>query len=60
LDRLCVAAFRPGKPTGEKFLLKTPVVVQQSMAAGHNFGQSVAADLRQRMIDELRKKGHDL
>jgi len=47
-------------PTGQKFLQKTPVVMQQTMAAGQKFGQSVASDLHQRMIDELRKKGHTL
>ena len=47
-------------PTGQKLLQKSPVVMQQSMTAGQKFGQSVAADMRQRIIDELRKKGHDL
>jgi uncharacterized protein len=30
------------------------------MLAGQRFGQSVAADMKQRIIDELRKKGHNL
>jgi hypothetical protein len=30
------------------------------LQAGQKFGQSVAADMRQRIIEELRKKGHDL
>jgi uncharacterized protein len=47
-------------PTGQKFLQKTPGVAAQTMAAGQKFGQSVATELRQRMTDELRKKGHDL
>ena len=47
-------------PTGRKLLQKTPEVATQTMAAGQKFGQSVAADMRQRMIEELRKKGHDL
>ncbi|WP_082076994.1 DUF2059 domain-containing protein [Bradyrhizobium sp. LTSPM299] len=47
-------------PVGQKFLQKTPVVTQQSLLAGQKFGQSVAADMRQRIIEELRKKGHDL
>ncbi len=47
-------------PTGQRLLQKTPSVLTQTMAAGQKFGQSVAADLRQRMLDELRKKGHDL
>jgi hypothetical protein len=45
---------------GQKFLQKTPVVTQQSLLPGQKFGQSVAADMRQRIIEELRKKGHDL
>jgi uncharacterized protein len=47
-------------PTGQKFLQMTPVVMQQTMAAGQKFGQSVAADMQTRMIEELRKKGHPL
>ncbi|MBR0692546.1 DUF2059 domain-containing protein [Bradyrhizobium lablabi] len=47
-------------PLGQKLLEKTPTVMEQSMMAGQKFGQSVAADLRQRVIEELRKKGHDL
>jgi uncharacterized protein len=53
-----IAFYR--SPLGERFLQKTPVVTQQSLLAGQKFGQSVAADLRQRIIEELRKKGHDL
>jgi hypothetical protein len=45
---------------GQKLLAKTPAVTQQSLLAGQKFGQSVAADMRQRIVDELRKKGHDL
>jgi hypothetical protein len=47
-------------PTGQKFVQKTPVVMQESMAAGQRFGKSVAGDLQKRMTDELRKKGHNL
>jgi hypothetical protein len=47
-------------PAGQKFLLKTPALMQQTMAAGQQFGQSVAADMQKRMIEELRKKGHTL
>jgi len=34
--------------------------MQETMAAGQKFGQSAATEMRQRMIDELRKKGRDL
>jgi hypothetical protein len=30
------------------------------MLAGQKFGQSVSAELSQRMIEELRKKGHTI
>jgi uncharacterized protein len=39
-------------PVGQKFLQKASVVAQQSMLAGQKFGQSVAADLQRRMIEE--------
>lgn len=47
-------------PLGQRFLQKSAPVAQQSMLAGQRFGQSVAADMWLRIIDELRKKGHDL
>jgi hypothetical protein len=47
-------------PVGQKLLEKTPMVTQQSLLAGQKFGQSVAVELRQRIIEELRKKGHNI
>ena len=47
-------------PTGQKFLEKTPLVMQQTMAAGKKFGEIAGAEARQDMIDELRKKGHSI
>ncbi|PAY09453.1 MULTISPECIES: DUF2059 domain-containing protein [Bradyrhizobium] len=47
-------------PVGQKLLAKTPAVTQQSLIAGQKFGQSVGVDMKQRVIEELRKKGHDL
>jgi hypothetical protein len=47
-------------PAGQKLLQKQPVIVQQTMAAGQQFGQSVIVDMKKRMIEELRKKGHAL
>jgi uncharacterized protein len=47
-------------PTGQKLLQKTPVVALQTITAGQKFGQSVAADMQKRIIEELRKKGHAL
>ena len=45
---------------GQRLLQKTPIVTQELMLAGNKFGQSVAVDIRQRMIEELRKKGVNL
>jgi hypothetical protein len=47
-------------PVGQKFLQKQPLMVQQTMTVGQKFGQSIAADMQKRMIEELRKKGHSL
>jgi hypothetical protein len=35
-----------------------PVIAQESMAMGQKLGQEIAAELRSRMIEELRKRGH--
>lgn len=47
-------------PAGQTFLQKQPDIAQQTMTAGYKFGQSVAADVQKRIIEELRKKGHAL
>jgi uncharacterized protein len=47
-------------PAGEKFLQKLPVVAQESMALGQKFGQVIAAEVRARMTEELRKRGHPI
>lgn len=47
-------------PLGQRFLQKAAPIGQQAMLAGQRFGQSVAADLKQRIIEELRKKGHNI
>jgi hypothetical protein len=54
-----VAAFYRG-PTGQKFLQKQPVILQDSMAIGQKFGQSVAAEMQNRIVEELRKRGHKI
>ncbi|MGP0089964.1 MAG: DUF2059 domain-containing protein [Xanthobacteraceae bacterium] len=48
------------QPAGQKLLAKTQTIMQQSMQVGQGFGQQAAEDLRQRMTDELRKKGHKI
>jgi hypothetical protein len=47
-------------PTGQKLLEKTPLIAQQTMAAGQKFGQSAGAEAQQEMTDQLRNKGHAL
>ena len=56
--REAVAFYRG--PTGQKIVQKLPVITQESMAIGQRFGQSIASELRGRMIDELRKSGHNI
>jgi hypothetical protein len=46
--------------TGQKMLLKTQTVMQQSMQVGQLFGQKAAEDLRNVAVEELRKKGHKI
>jgi hypothetical protein len=47
-------------PAGQKLLDKTPAIFQESVAAGNKFGQAVASELRDRLIEELRKRGHNI
>ena len=54
-----VIAFYRG-PTGQKFVQKLPAITQGSMALGRQFGQSISSEIRDRMMDELRKRGHNI
>jgi uncharacterized protein len=54
-----ITAFYRG-PTGQKFLDKLPAITQDSMAIGQKFGQSVVAEIQNRIVEELRKRGHKL
>jgi len=45
-------------PTGQKFLEKLPAITQESMAIGQKFGQTVVAEIQNRIVEELRKRGH--
>lgn len=53
--RQITAFFRT--PAGVKYLEKLPLITQQSMAAGQSFGQAVAIELRNRITDEIQKRG---
>ena len=54
-----LTAFYRG-PVGQKFLLIMPRIMQDSMTIGQRFGESIALDTRNRMIEELRKRGHKI
>ena len=54
-----VTAFYRG-PVGQKFLQAMPKIMQDSMMAGQKIGESIAIDTRNRMIEELRKRGHKI
>jgi hypothetical protein len=47
-------------PVGQKFLDKLPAITQASMAMGQKWGQSIAVEMRDKIIEELRKRGHKL
>jgi hypothetical protein len=47
-------------PVGQKFVEKMPAITQQSFAVGQKFGEQIAGDLRQTMIEQLRKRGHNI
>ena len=54
-----IIAFYRG-PTGQKLLAKGPMIVQQSMAAGQKLGAQIGRELQSRIIEELKKKGHNI
>ena len=48
------------EPVGQKLIRLLPEITQQSMALGQSFGQAAAGDVQRRMIEELRKRGHNI
>jgi uncharacterized protein len=44
-------------PTGQKVLEKMPAVVQQTAVLGQTFGRKLQDELREKIADELRKRG---
>jgi uncharacterized protein len=48
------------QPTGQKMLEKMPAINQQALAVGQEIGRRAAEDLRQRLTEALRQKGHKL
>lgn len=47
-------------PVMEKFLQKQPEILQATAALGNKFGEVLVKDLQTKMIEELRKRGHDI
>ena len=56
--REAVAFYRG--PTGQKIVQKLPAITQESILIGQRWGQSIGGELHGRMIDELRKRGHNI
>jgi uncharacterized protein len=48
------------QPVGQKMLEKLPVIGQQALAVGQEIGRKATEDLRQRLTEALRQKGHKL
>ena len=48
------------QPVGKKMLEKMPVISQQALAVGQEIGRKAADDLRQRITEALRQRGHKL
>jgi uncharacterized protein len=47
-------------PIGQKFVEKSPVIMQEGMTIGQKFGERIAAEIREKMVEELRKRGHKI
>lgn len=47
-------------PTGQKFISEQPAVAREGMLAGQQFAQAIGGDIQKRIVDELRKRGHDI
>ena len=43
-------------PTGQKLIARQPIIARASMAAGQQFGQMLAADLKEKIAEELKKR----
>jgi hypothetical protein len=47
-------------PVGQTFLNKVPVILEQSMALGQKFAQTLLQEFQKAVTDELRNRGHKL
>jgi uncharacterized protein len=43
-------------PTGQKLIERQPAIARASMVAGQQFGQTLVADLKEQITEELRKR----
>jgi hypothetical protein len=48
------------QPVGQKLLAMSPAIAQQSAQVGQDIGRKAADDLRTRLTEALRQKGHKL
>lgn len=48
------------QPIGQKMLAKTPSITQQALSVSQEISHRAAEDLRQRLTEALRQKGHKL
>jgi hypothetical protein len=48
------------QPVGQKFLEKSPAIRQQAVQIGEETGRKAAEDLKTRLTELLRQKGHKL
>lgn len=60
VDELHQLAAFYRSPIGQKFLEQMPLIAQESMAMGQKLGQDIGRELRDHMIEELRKRGHNI
>jgi hypothetical protein len=54
-----IIAFYRG-PSGQKLLTKGTMITQQLMAAGQQLGGQIGRELQSRIVEELKKKGHNI
>ncbi len=47
-------------PAGQKLLDRMPAIMQESMALGQKVGQAIGKEMQGRVIEELRKRGHNI
>lgn len=54
-----ITVFMRGQ-VGQKFVEKLPLISHESMLIGQRLGQAVALQMREKIVDELRKRGHKI